>query len=98
MRRLIVVIVVWLAAIVSAQAQTTPVLSWSHDGAHVTEFQVIVDGGTAQSLGLPTPVGTTYTASLPTMTAGVHTLAVRACNGSYCSSTVTITVVVLKVS
>lgn len=79
-------------------AQTAPTLYWEHDGADVTYFDCAIDGGTAVSLGLPTPSGTTYSSALSncgTMAAGSHTLVIRACNSAGCTAGRTIYVVKL---
>lgn len=70
---------------VLALAQAEPRLQWDHDGYGVSYFDCAIDAGTPVDLGLPTRVGTTYTVPLSacgTMTAGTHSLVVRACNNS----------------
>ncbi len=88
-----------LAALGMASApQTAPQLEWQHDGVNVTSFECAIDGGTAASLGLPTPKGTTYSAALSgcgTLAAGQHTLVLYACNGATCVAASTIYVVKL---
>lgn len=81
-------------------AQSAPTISWQHAGTSTTRFEAVVDGDTATrlvvDLGLPTPTGDRYTASLPTLPAGAHTVGVRAC-GAGCSPTgPTVTVVALE--
>lgn len=94
MRRLISLIV--FACALMGWAYAAPTLAWEHDGANTIRFELIVDGGAAVDLGMPTPSGTTYGASLPTLAPGAHTLELRACNGTFCSTTTTLIVVVLS--
>jgi len=84
MRRWLIVAAVLLWSVAGlAQTPPAPRLSWTHDGVGVSYFACVLDSGTPASLGLPTPVGTTYTVLLSlcgTMTAGTHLLVVQACN------------------
>lgn len=93
----------WLA-LAHPQAQTPPALVWEHDGIGVDYFDYVLDGAAGVSLGLPTPTGTTYSAALPTLTNGQHTLTVRACTDAInpvsttddvCTAAVTLQVVKL---
>lgn len=68
---------------------------WTHDGQNVTRFEIVIDAGTPTDVGLPTPVRRQYSAPLPTLTAGTHSLVVRACNANTCTASVPITVVKL---
>jgi hypothetical protein len=95
MKKWLILLCVFVGLPIGALAQTTPVLAWEHDGASIVRFELVVDGGAAQSLGLPTPSGTTYTAPLPSLSAGAHVLELRACNDTFCSSAQTLAVVVL---
>lgn len=56
-------------------------IQWDHDGVNVTSFGVSVDG-TEYAVGLPTPVGTTYTATLPVTLSGTYDVIVYAYNGA----------------
>lgn len=82
----------WLA-LAHPQAQDAPQLEWTHSGTSVTHFECFVDSAYAGSLGLPTPTGTpatTYSADLSLcgqITAGQHTLSVKACNYTNCTDT-----------
>jgi hypothetical protein len=92
----------WLLALLLIPAlvwaTTEPTIYWEHDGVGVTSFTCQIDSGTAVSLGLPTPTGTTYSSALSncgTIAAGTHTLTIRACNGSTCTAGTSIYVVKL---
>lgn len=77
-------------------AQSAPRIYWEHDGANLSRFEYVLDGGTPVSMGLPTPSGTTYSYELPALTAGTHTLVIQACNSSnVCTPAAAITVVKL---
>jgi hypothetical protein len=96
MRRWLLAFLLLLPVLVGADAP--PTIYWEHDGANVTSFTCQIDSGTAVSLGLPTPVGTTYSALLSacgTIAAGTHTLTIRACNSSGCTAASSIYVVKL---
>lgn len=85
MRRLLVIAAVVAVVLwpVAPAAQSAPSVYWTHDGESVSYFEIVVDGVTPGSnVGLPTPSGTSYSAALPTLTTGVHTIAVRACNAA----------------
>ena len=88
MRRWLIGLSLALALAVGAWAQTAPNIEWTHDGANVTSFKCVVDGGTAVDLGLPTPSGTTYTATLSSCTGvmvnGTHSVVIQACNATGC--------------
>ena len=95
----LIVLAVALALAVGAWAQTAPVIEWQHDGANVTRFECVVDGGTPSDLGLPTPSGTTYNSTLSNctgvMTNGTHSVVIQACNAVSCTAAAAITVVKL---
>ena len=80
-------------------AQAVPKVYWEHDGLNVTSFKCVVDGGTPDDLGLPTPSGTTYSTDITNCTGvmvnGQHSLVIQACNASGCVSATAITVVKL---
>ena len=87
MRRWLIVAAVLLWSVAGlAQTPPAPRLQWTwaaDGGMAVSYFTCVIDSGTPASLGLPTPVGTTYTVLLSlcgTMTAGTHLLVVQACN------------------
>lgn len=97
MKRLLLLALLLLPAL--AWAQPTPKVYWEHDGANVTSFKCVVDGGTPSDLGLPTPSGTTYSTDITNCTGvmvnGQHSLVIQACNASGCTSAAAITVVKL---
>ena len=80
-------------------AQPTPQVKWEHDGANVTRFECVVDGGTPTNLNLPALVGTTYsvdiTACTGVMVNGTHSVVIQACNATGCTPATAITVVKL---
>lgn len=84
----------WLA-LAHPQAQTAPVIQWTHSGTNVTHFQIVI--GTAETwvvdAGLPTPSGTTYEYALPALPAGTWQIKVRACYGADCQDSAAMTVV-----
>ena len=87
MRRWLLILAIAMLPI-AGWAQTTPRIYWDHDGVGVTHFECQIDTGAQNSLGLPTPAGTTYSALLSacgTMSNGTHLVYVRACNGTACS-------------
>ena len=97
-RRLLLLVLLLLPALV--WAQPTPKIYWEHDGANVTSFKCVVDGGTPSDLGLPTPSGTTYSTDITNCTGvmvnGTHSLVIQACNASdQCTPATAITVVKL---
>ena len=65
----------------------------------MTSFKCVVDGGTPVDLGLPTPVGTTYSTDITNCTGvmvnGTHSVVIQACNATGCTSAAAITVVKL---
>ena len=71
-------------------------LAWNHDGINVTRFELAVDAG-APSVLVVTQTGTEYTAPLPAMTPGTHTLTLAACNVAGCSLPLAITVRVVVI-
>ena len=73
MRRWLVGLALVVALSVSLHGQTAPRLYWDHDGVNVTRFEYVLDGGTEVNMGLPTPVGVTYSYPLPPLAVGVHT-------------------------
>ena len=80
-------------------AQPPARIAWDHDGLNVTTFKCVVDGGTPSDLGLPTPVGTTYTVSLSlcvgVMVSGTHSVLIQSCNATICVDSPAIVVVKL---
>ena len=99
MRRWLIVGALLLALAVGVWAQTAPVIQWQHDGADVTRFECVVDGGTPSDLGLPTPVDGWYASTLSNCTGvmvnGAHRVVIQACNGAVCTPSAAITVVKL---
>jgi len=93
-------LVLVLLAGVSASAQQpvagTERLAWSHDGVNVSRFELAVDAS-APTVLVVTQTGTEYTAPLPALTPGTHTLAVRACNVAGCSAPLSISVRVVVI-
>lgn len=79
---------VFFAAVLLAGAaiQTGPFrLEWEHSGASVSEFQLCVDG-TCSTLDATRRGGSdTWSAPLPGLPQGFHTLIVAACNGTVCT-------------
>lgn len=84
----------WLA-LAHPQAQTAPVISWTHPGTNVTHFQIVIGttGTWVVDAGMPTPSGTTYEYALPALPAGQWQVKVRACYGADCQDSATMTVV-----
>ena len=99
MRRFLLALIGVIAMLGVLWAQATPQVKWEHDGVNVTSFKCVVDGGTPTDLGMPTPVGTTYsvdiTACTGVMVNGAHSLVIQACNATGCTSAAAITVVKL---
>ena len=89
MRRWVAVAALVMALVAGASGQTAPRMEWVHDGLNLSRFEVIIDDGVPVSLGKPTPIGQTYGAPLPTLTAGTHSLVIRACydNGTVSDTT-----------
>jgi hypothetical protein len=101
MRRTILMSLVACLVLVSTLGLAQPPaprVQWDHDGIDVTRFEIVIDTVNITDVGLPTPVGTTYTAALPALTDGVHTLVVQACNASACTSSAALTVVKMEPS
>lgn len=78
-----------LLSTVGAQAQPTPVLptaqlAFDHDGVDTDRYELAVDGGEWAATPA-TGVDGVYTAALPALTPGQHTLVVRACGLAGCS-------------
>lgn len=80
----------WMLAMMGlpllAQAQTTPVVEWTHDGVGVTYFELRIDDHQPTNVGLPLLTGSTYSVAMPTLTTGQHTVHVRACDATKCSA------------
>jgi hypothetical protein len=81
---------VLFTAVVLAMAaiQTAPWpfrLEWEHDGLAVSQFQLCVDGGDCSALAATRVASDTWSAPLPLLSQGFHTLTVNACNGSLCT-------------
>lgn len=64
-----------------AAAQSAPVVRWTHAGTNVSHFQIQIGTNQFVDVGLPTPTGNVYQATLPTLPTGQHALKVRACYG-----------------
>jgi hypothetical protein len=84
----------WLA-LAHPQAQSAPVIQWTHPGTNVTHFQIVIGttGTWVVDAGLPTPSGTTYEYALPALPAGTWQIKVRACYGADCQDSATMSVV-----
>ena len=101
MRRLWLILALAVLLPITGWAQPTPSVKWEQsDGANVTYYTCIVDGGTPTNLGALTPeTGTTYsvaiTACTGVMVNGAHSLVIQACNAGGCTNAVAITVVKL---
>lgn len=74
---------------------TVPVAQWTHAGTDVGRFEIVIDGTWTTDAKQPTPSSQTYQYDLPTLTAGSHTLVVKACNSVGCASSSALTVVKL---
>lgn len=98
MRHWLSIVFVLLSAPALAQQPIagTERLAWTHDGINVSRFEATVDAAAPVTLTV-TQAGTDYTAPLPAMTPGTHTIAVRACNVAGCSAPLTIAVRVVVV-
>jgi hypothetical protein len=59
-------------------------LEWEHDGQSVTHFELCFDSGCRTLDVTLTPGSRTWSAPLPILTEGFHTLAVFACNNLTC--------------
>lgn len=72
-----------LLASVGAAAQApvgpTSQLTFDHNGVDVDRFESQVDGGAWTTLAAVKGPGETFSAPLPSLTPGPHTIAVRAC-------------------
>ena len=92
------VLFLFLASFASAQQPVagTERLAWNHDGINVSRFELAVDGGAPVPVTV-TMAGADYTAPLPAMTPGTHTLSVRACNVAGCSAPLSISVRVVVI-
>ena len=99
MRRSLILLSLLLLLPVVGLAQPTPQILFEHDGANLTAFKCVVDGGTPVDLGKPTPTGTTYSVAITSCTGvmvnGTHSLVIQACNAGGCTNAVAITVVKL---
>lgn len=98
MRRWLTLAFVLLWTAVAMAQPPEPRLQWTHDGIGVTRFECVIDSGTPANLGLPTPVGATYTVFLSacgTLTVSAHLLVVNACDESSCTASSPLTVVKL---
>ena len=104
MRKWLVTLSLVLALVAVVSAQSSPKIQWTHDGLNLSRFEAVLDGGAPINLGIPTPVGNVYEYPLMALTAGTHTLVIRACydNGTpadtaddICASSAPITIVKL---
>lgn len=95
-RRLVLAGCLAIGGSVALTAQSPLTVLWDYPDTAlvgVAEFQVAVDGGAYQSVGLPSPQTLPDTQSghksfaslLPLIGAGTHTVTVRACNSTECS-------------
>lgn len=98
MRRWLSLVCVLVSAPALAQQSVagTERLGWTHDGVNVARFEATVDAAAPVTLTV-TQAGTDYTAPLPAMTPGTHTIAVRACNVAGCGAPMTVTVRVVVI-
>lgn len=91
-------VVALLAQVVTPTAILTDAIGVDYVDANivsggVTRFERQFDGGAWASVGMPTKFSdaltttgaSTYRIAFPTLTAGNHTVAIRACNASQCS-------------
>ena len=98
MRRWLIGLGVALLLAAAVWAQPAPTIQWQHDGVDVTDFRCQIDSGDINTLGLPTPSGGWYSATLSTcgtLTAGSHLVYIYACNANGCTASTGITVVKL---
>lgn len=95
MRRIGLFLLVLLGLASIAGAQSAPVVTWTHPGTVVTRFQLQIGTSWFTELGMPTPSGTTYQATLPALPAGSYAVRIRACQGpdSSCVASDPLTVV-----
>ena len=74
-------------------AQTAPKIAWAHSGTNVTHFQIQIATNWIVDAGLPTPTNGVYEYTLPALPSGTYNVAVKACYGSDCATSSTLTVV-----
>jgi len=98
MMQALVVLLLLLSTVASAQQPVagTERLAWNHDGINVTRFELAVDGGAPAPVTV-TMAGVDYTAPLPALTPGTHTLTLAACNIAGCSAPLSISVRVVVI-
>ena len=94
MRRFLLALTCVLLASTRPLAQTAPVVAWSHPGANVTHFELVIgsDAKWVINVGLPTVIGG-YEYALPTLPSGTYPVTVRACYGPVCQDASTLTIV-----
>jgi hypothetical protein len=98
MMKALSVLLLLLSTVASAQTPVagTERLAWSHDGVNVSRFELSVDAGPQTAL-VVTQTGLDYTAPLPALTPGTHTLSLTACNVAGCSAPLAIQVRVVVI-
>lgn len=86
MRNVLALAFALLAATATAQTPAPPGarLAWDHDRVNTTRFEAIFDGATQNvtNMGLPS----TNEWPLPALSAGPHSVQIRACNSAGCSA------------
>jgi hypothetical protein len=75
--------IVWMTT-AEMQPSWTYRLEWEHDGQSVTHFELCLDTGCRTLDATLRPGTRTWSAPLPILTEGFHTLAVYACNNATC--------------
>jgi hypothetical protein len=75
-----------VTATMMLQASWSYRVEWEHDGNNVTHFQLCVDND-CQSVSATRGSGTqTWSAPVPVLSVGMHTLSISACNSRSCTA------------
>jgi hypothetical protein len=76
--------VILLAGVAVQSSQWSYRLEWEHDGASTTHFELCVDNE-CRSIDAARTGSRTWSAAVPILTVGFHTLVVSACNNAVCT-------------
>jgi hypothetical protein len=76
--------VILLAGVAVQSSQWAFRLEWEHDGASTTHFELCVDNE-CRSIDASRTGTRTWSAPVPILAVGFHTLVVSACNGPACT-------------